>query len=144
MAHSITQDCIGCTLCQRNCPVQAISGNVKEQHVINARRCVDCGVCANVCNKSAVRDQFGNPCVKIPKAEWKKPVVDAALCSACSMCIDACGKDALTLSLPLFRGDIHVFAILASPEQCVGCGICADTCPLKAITMETGKEAASA
>jgi formate hydrogenlyase subunit 6/NADH:ubiquinone oxidoreductase subunit I len=136
MAHFITEACIGCTLCARNCPVQAITGTVKQRHVINAARCVDCGVCANVCNKGAILDADGNVCAKLPKSEWLKPVVDEGECSACSMCVQACGKDALRISLPKFRGDLKVFAYLAEEKNCVGCGICAETCPLSAITMQ--------
>ena len=139
MAYFITEDCIGCTLCAKSCPVEAIEGKLKERHIVNPKRCVECGVCGNVCNKEAILNSKGEKAVKIPKAEWKKPVVDKELCSACAICVHACGKDCLAISLPEFRGDIKVFAYLANEKQCVACGLCASYCPLHAITMKGGE-----
>lgn len=140
MAYFITEDCIGCTLCAKNCPVQAIEGTVKQRHIINPKRCVECGVCGNVCNKAAILNAKGDVAAKTPKVEWKKPVVDSKLCSACAICVHACGKDALAISLPQFKGDIRVFAYLANEKQCVACGLCASYCPLHAITMKGGEQ----
>jgi len=141
MAYFISEDCIGCTLCAKSCPVQAIEGTVKQRHVINPKRCVECGVCGNVCNKAAVLTFSGEVAPKLPKAEWKKPLIDAQLCSACAICVNVCGRDSLEISLPQFKGDIHVFAYLANEKSCVGCGLCASYCPLHAITMKAGEGA---
>lgn len=135
MAYFITEACIGCTLCKRSCPVQAIAGDMKSLHSVNATRCVECGVCGRVCAKGAVVDGNGKPARPIHRKEWEKPFVDQSLCSACAICVDACGKDCLAISLPKFRGDLRVSAYLADRKNCVGCGICADICPLHAITM---------
>lgn len=50
----IAENCTGCTLCARNCPADAITGSLKELHVIDQEKCIKCGICRTVCNFSAV------------------------------------------------------------------------------------------
>ena len=46
--------CKGCTACVRKCPVGAISGKLKEAHVIDADKCIKCGACKAVCRFNAI------------------------------------------------------------------------------------------
>ena len=46
--------CRGCTLCARNCPTHAISGKVREVHVIDKDICIKCGICMANCKFGAV------------------------------------------------------------------------------------------
>lgn len=55
ITYSINPEkCVGCTKCARNCPVHAISGNVKAVHSIDPSVCIKCGKCAENCNFGAV------------------------------------------------------------------------------------------
>jgi len=52
--YSITDDCIGCTLCAQHCPADAIPMTPYEKHVIDPAKCVRCGTCKQVCPSKAV------------------------------------------------------------------------------------------
>ncbi|MBQ7580029.1 MAG: NADH-quinone oxidoreductase subunit NuoF [Clostridia bacterium] len=55
LSYKIDPDkCKGCTLCARKCPVGAISGSVKEPHVIDTSKCIKCGVCMDNCKFGAI------------------------------------------------------------------------------------------
>jgi ferredoxin len=41
--------CVGCLLCLKNCPVEAISGERKKVHIIDQDLCIKCGACLEVC-----------------------------------------------------------------------------------------------
>ena len=55
LTYRIIEDkCKGCTLCKRVCPVGAISGDVRNPHVIDPAKCIKCGACMNGCKFNAI------------------------------------------------------------------------------------------
>ncbi len=56
LTYSINPDkCRGCTMCKRNCPAGAITGEVKQAHSIDPDICIRCGQCKTVCKFGAVK-----------------------------------------------------------------------------------------
>ena len=47
--------CKGCTLCAKKCPANAISGELKNAHVINQDMCIKCGQCVTLCKFGAIK-----------------------------------------------------------------------------------------
>lgn len=54
LKYIINEKCVGCTACARVCPVNCISGKVKEKHLVDQRTCVKCGACYNICKFKAI------------------------------------------------------------------------------------------
>ena len=55
LQYTIQEDkCKGCTMCARKCPVNAISGKVREPHVIDQAKCIKCGTCLESCKFNAI------------------------------------------------------------------------------------------
>ncbi len=55
-SYHITDKCIGCTKCARNCPVGAISGEVRKRHSIDPAKCIKCGTCKAGCPVGAIKE----------------------------------------------------------------------------------------
>ncbi len=57
ITYSITDDCIGCSLCAQHCPADAIEAKPYQKHEIDPEKCIRCGTCKNVCQSDAIKVQ---------------------------------------------------------------------------------------
>jgi len=54
LKYIINEKCTGCGACARVCPTYAITGRVKERHVIEQKKCIKCGNCYDICAFKAI------------------------------------------------------------------------------------------
>ncbi|WP_206458019.1 NADH-ubiquinone oxidoreductase-F iron-sulfur binding region domain-containing protein [Anaerovorax sp. IOR16] len=52
----VADKCKGCSKCARNCPVNAISGTIKEPFIIDQAKCIKCGACKDACSFAAIEE----------------------------------------------------------------------------------------
>ena len=54
VSYVITDKCIGCGMCARQCPANCITGEKKMRHVIDQAKCLKCGACMTTCKFNAI------------------------------------------------------------------------------------------
>ncbi|MEA1973034.1 MAG: 4Fe-4S binding protein, partial [Candidatus Cloacimonadota bacterium] len=144
--------CIGCNICVRKCPVDAIE-MVDRKAVINTDECIECGICEKVCPTDAIshfdeKDDDTKKSIKtshkkdvektkrvqnIPKSDLSshksKPKIISYLinkfsCVGCEDCVSICPTDAI---------EIHNNKAVIDQSKCIDCGECVGACTYDAI-----------
>ncbi|HEX9638915.1 MAG TPA: 4Fe-4S binding protein [Acidobacteriota bacterium] len=134
-AHFITDDCVGCGVCDIKCPTETIWGLKKERFVIVPDNCINCGVCGIYCPYDSILDHHG---VLVPKQKPRdipKAKVVLDLCSGCEFCIDICPFDCISL-VPYPDETSYDRVAVVDEKECVSCKLCEQICIKEAIVID--------
>lgn len=137
-AHFITDKCTSCTICERVCPTNAITGG--ERFYIDPDLCINCSVCGVYCPFDAIDDNRDTLVQRIKVKQIPKAEVHDHLCTGCEFCVDVCPFEALEMRdlngevspVPLPQTSQIAFVI---EKNCVSCKLCEQVCIKDAIVV---------
>lgn len=108
--------CIGCKVCEKSCPVNAICME-NDIAKIDYSKCTSCGICVYRCPTSSIVD----------KIKARPYALIGTKCTGCEKCKEVCQFKAIEGA----KGEKHKVI----KEKCIGCGLCFEVCEPKAITI---------
>jgi ferredoxin len=132
MTYSISDDCIGCGVCAKKCPEEAIEGTVKERFDIDPYLCMECGTCFDICPRSAIIDPQGRRAPQKRRRKNRVACIDNDVCAGCRNCLLNCPREAITA---VKRGLFKNVYCRVDAGLCVGCRTCAEGCITGAISI---------
>jgi ferredoxin len=127
-SHFITEKCTACTICERVCPTNAITGG--ERFYIDPNLCINCSVCGIYCPFDAITNHHQEFVQHVKPKEVPKALVHEELCTGCEFCVDVCPFEALSMKL-CDDGFNRVAVVLE--KNCTSCKLCEQVCIKDAI-----------
>jgi electron transport complex protein RnfB len=127
-SHFITDKCTACTICERVCPTNAISGG--ERFYIDPDLCINCSVCGIYCPFDAIDNNRDTLVTHIKPKQVPKALVHEELCTGCEFCVDVCPFEAL--SMELCDDGFNRIAVVHE-KNCTSCKLCEQVCIKDAI-----------
>jgi Na+-translocating ferredoxin:NAD+ oxidoreductase subunit B len=127
-SHFITDKCTACTICERVCPTNAITGG--EQFYIDPDLCINCSVCGIYCPFDAINDNRDTLVTHIKPKQVPKALVHEELCTGCEFCVDVCPFEAL--SMQMCEDGFNRIAVVYE-KNCTSCKLCEQVCIKDAI-----------
>ena len=127
-SHFITEKCTACTICERVCPTNAITGG--ERFYIDPDLCINCSVCGTYCPFDAIDDDKDELCTYIKPKQVPKALVHEELCTGCEFCVDVCPFEALQMEL--CDDGFNRIAVVIE-KNCTSCKLCEQVCIKDAI-----------
>ena len=137
-SHFITTDCTACSICERVCPTNAITGG-EERYFIDPDLCINCSVCGVYCPFDAIDDNQQVLVQKIKPKQIPKAEVHEELCTGCEFCVDVCPFEALEMQGLVDGGGYSLpqtsqIAVVID-KNCVSCKLCEQVCIKDAIVV---------
>lgn len=134
-SHFITDKCTACTICERVCPTNAITGG--EIFFIDPDLCINCSVCGVYCPFDAIDDNTQVTVQRIKAKQIPKAIVHEELCTGCEFCVDVCPFEALVMK-PLEDDSTYGLpqtstVAMVIDKNCVSCKLCEQVCIKDAI-----------
>jgi ferredoxin len=127
-AHFIGEKCTSCTICERVCPTNAITGG--ERFYIDPDLCINCSVCGVYCPFDAINDNQDKLVGYIKPKQVPKAVVHEELCTGCEFCVDVCPFEALEMQM--CEDGFNRIAVVIE-KNCTSCKLCEQVCIKDAI-----------
>jgi len=127
-SHFITDKCTACTICERVCPTNAISGG--DRFYIDPDLCINCSVCGVYCPFDAINDNRETLVTHIKPKQVPKALVHEELCTGCEFCVDVCPFDAIHMQM---CDDGFNRIAVVTEKNCTSCKLCEQVCIKDAI-----------
>jgi len=127
-SHFIGDKCTACTICERVCPTNAITGG--ERFYIDPDLCINCSVCGTYCPFDAINDDHEALCTYVKPKQVPKAIVHLDLCTGCEFCVDVCPFEALEMQM--CDDGFNRIAVVID-KNCTSCKLCEQVCIKDAI-----------